>query len=104
VRSSYTPTKLYEPAPHVVEKRKIKEELLVLAEKLSDVILAEKGSVTFDDVDRWRIERGYFAKTVTPRGIVIRETLKQIRITDREEYIEYAAMKFAYTKTTGMYY
>lgn len=68
-----------------------RDELMQKAEALAK----KMPDCTQEEIDQWRIDRGYFWKVVSPKGTVYTETLKAITVKDEEDFVVYQAMKIA---------
>ena len=81
---------------------KIREELVKEIAKLRSALIARGTPVTFEEVEEWRISRGYLWKVVSPKGNVYTEVLKQVTIKEPAEYVEYHALKSAAQHFAGI--
>ena len=65
---------------------------------------ATMGEITEEDIDDWRVANGYLWKTVSPKGRVYTEVLKQVTVKTPNDYVKFNAMKIAFKNTTGLNY
>jgi len=95
-----------EAAKEAKRLSKIQENKNVTADlmKQATAQAATMGEVTEEDIDAWRVANGYLWKTVSPKGNVYTEVLKQVTVKNPDDYVTFNAMKIAYTKATGLNY
>lgn len=90
-------SKLAERVNPVTAKR---QELLQVAAEKSKTI----SSITSEEIEEWRIAKGYYWKVISPSGHVYTEVLKKITVKDPDDYVEYHAMCEAFFRIYGYNY
>jgi hypothetical protein len=88
------------PTAFQVKQTQTIAELKARAEELSEKLVG----IDWDDIDEWKVKKGYMWRVTSPSGKVYTEVIKPITIAEPDDYVAYHAMRrFCMKKRMAFY-